>query len=286
MSIRLTYLTNGSKWRLSKKRGWVAYGWSMCDICFCIFWPEQSQHASSHIDRFDSPVDVRYLLLYLLARKITTCIIAHRPIRFVSIVATKNCAISGHYKNQISNTDRESNRSMCDIVVCDFTGQALQNQYRTPTKNRIGRCAMRVLWVSGQEVHKPISHTDQESNRSMCDMCLVIFLADRYTNQYRTPTIVATKIERFQPLLNEDHHHTWVLEFGQDITDSFSKSKWFKRNCDVLPKFKYSLQKDGINRTVASQCHSKGFCTSMTRHPNVTDHRRYSLVWWPDTSYL
>ena len=40
----------------------------------------------SHIDRFDSPVDVRYLLLYLLARKITTCIIAHRPIRFASHV--------------------------------------------------------------------------------------------------------------------------------------------------------------------------------------------------------
>jgi len=72
----------------------------MCDICFCISWPEKSQHASSHIDRCDSsvdvrylfciswleksqhasshidrcdsPVDVRYLLLYLLARKITT----------------------------------------------------------------------------------------------------------------------------------------------------------------------------------------------------------------------
>ena len=62
---------------------------SMCDICVCISWPEKSQHASSHIDRFvsrcaisvfciswpeksqvhnmhhrtstDSPIDVRYL---------------------------------------------------------------------------------------------------------------------------------------------------------------------------------------------------------------------------------
>jgi len=42
---------------------------SMCDICFCISWSEKSQHASSHIDRFDSPVDVRYPLLYHFARK-------------------------------------------------------------------------------------------------------------------------------------------------------------------------------------------------------------------------
>jgi len=29
---------------------------SICDMYFCISWPEKSQHASSHIDRFDSPV--------------------------------------------------------------------------------------------------------------------------------------------------------------------------------------------------------------------------------------
>jgi len=85
---------------------------SMCDIWVCISWPENHenerastesirqsmcdiscpeklQHASSHIYRVDSPVDVRYLVLYLLATKITTCIIAHLPIRF-----TSRCAIS------------------------------------------------------------------------------------------------------------------------------------------------------------------------------------------------
>ena len=51
---------------------------------FLYLLARKSQHASSHIDRVDSPVDVRYLFLYLLARKITTCIIAHRPIRFAS----------------------------------------------------------------------------------------------------------------------------------------------------------------------------------------------------------
>jgi len=44
---------------------------SMCDICFVSLGQRKSQHASSHIDRFDSPVDVRYLFLYLLARKTT-----------------------------------------------------------------------------------------------------------------------------------------------------------------------------------------------------------------------
>jgi hypothetical protein len=83
---------------------------SMCDIWLCILLAINSQHASSridrfagrcvisglylarksqhasssHIDRFDSPVDVRYWVLFVLARKITTCIIAHRPFRFAS----------------------------------------------------------------------------------------------------------------------------------------------------------------------------------------------------------
>jgi len=96
----------------------IRFAIQMCDIGFCISWPEKSQHASSHIDRFDSPFkcaisgfvslgqknhnmhhrastdsirksNVRYRVLYLLARKITTCIIAHRLIRFAS-----RCAIS------------------------------------------------------------------------------------------------------------------------------------------------------------------------------------------------
>jgi len=61
---------------------------------FCILLARKSQHASSHIDRFDSPVDVRYLL----ARKITPCIIAHRPIRFAS-----RCAISGFVFSWLEN---------------------------------------------------------------------------------------------------------------------------------------------------------------------------------------
>ena len=61
---------------------------SMCDVCLCILLARKSQHASSHIDRLDSPVDVRYRVLYSLGQKITTCIIAHRPTRF-----TSRCAI-------------------------------------------------------------------------------------------------------------------------------------------------------------------------------------------------
>jgi len=90
---------------------------SPVDVCFCISWPRKSQRVSSaHIDRFasrcatsvlyslgqkihnmhhprtstDSHVDVRYPVLYSLGQKITTCIIAHRPMRFAT-----RCAISG-----------------------------------------------------------------------------------------------------------------------------------------------------------------------------------------------
>ncbi len=98
---------------------------SMCDILFCILLARKITtciiaHRPTHSDRVDSPVDVRYIVLHslgqknhnmhhrtstesisqssmcdilfciLLARKITTCIIAHRPSRF----ACRRCAIS------------------------------------------------------------------------------------------------------------------------------------------------------------------------------------------------
>ena len=60
------------------------FGWSMCDIRFCISWPEKSQDAyrTSRSIPFRL-VDVRYSGLYFLARKITRCNIAHLvPFRF------------------------------------------------------------------------------------------------------------------------------------------------------------------------------------------------------------
>ncbi len=74
---------------------------SLVDVRYLVLYSlgQKSQHASSHIDRIDSLVDVRYLVLYSLGQKITTCIIAHRPNRFT----TKN------------------HSSMCDIGCCAFS---------------------------------------------------------------------------------------------------------------------------------------------------------------------
>ena len=54
------------------------FSWLMCDIHFCISWPEKSQDAyrASRSIPFRL-VDVRYPLLYFLARRITRCNIAH-----------------------------------------------------------------------------------------------------------------------------------------------------------------------------------------------------------------
>jgi len=49
-----------------RTKGWVCLFVILCDLL-----AGKSQHASSHIDRFDLSVDVRYLFLVLLARKST-----------------------------------------------------------------------------------------------------------------------------------------------------------------------------------------------------------------------
>ena len=56
----------------------IRFGWSMCDIRFCIYWPEKITRCTSHIST-DSVrlVDVRYSVLYFLARKEHKMHIAH-----------------------------------------------------------------------------------------------------------------------------------------------------------------------------------------------------------------
>jgi len=72
---------------------------------------------------------------------------------------------------------------MCDIRPVIFLANNYKNQYRTSTNNRTGRCAIRVLWIFWPRVtgyRTRLSHTDQESNRSMCEPHLVIFPAKSY----------------------------------------------------------------------------------------------------------
>jgi len=120
---------------------------SMCDICFCILLARKVTTCISHIDRCDSPVDVRYLVLYslgqknhnmhhrtstdairpsmcdicfciLLARKVTTCIIAHRPIRFA-----RRCAISAFVFSWPEN--HENDRTSTDSSRVHFSRRQL-----------------------------------------------------------------------------------------------------------------------------------------------------------------
>ena len=66
----------------------IRFGWSMCDIRFCISWPEKITRCISHIST-DSVrlVDVRCSVLYFLARKITRCIshISTDSVRLVDV---------------------------------------------------------------------------------------------------------------------------------------------------------------------------------------------------------
>jgi len=83
----------------------------------CISWPEKSQQASSHIDRFDSPVDVRYLLLYFLAinhnpsngcvQKLTPCLLTFVFEIFGGHTSVLDglCLISQHASSHIDRLD-------------------------------------------------------------------------------------------------------------------------------------------------------------------------------------
>ena len=68
--------------------GHISLDWSMCDIRFCISWPGKITRCISHISP-DSVrlVDVRYSVLYFLARKITRCIshISPDAVRMVDV---------------------------------------------------------------------------------------------------------------------------------------------------------------------------------------------------------
>ena len=88
----------------------------MCDNCFCILLARKSQHTSSHIDRVDSdstPVDVRYLFLYSLGQKSTTCIIIHRTCQKIT-----TCIIA-HRPSR--------HQSMCDIWFCILLARKSQH---------------------------------------------------------------------------------------------------------------------------------------------------------------
>ena len=56
-------------------------------------------------------------------------------------------------QNKISHAALESNRSVCDILFCDFMAKSYKTKYRTPAL---------------------------ESNRSVCDIVLCDFLAKSY----------------------------------------------------------------------------------------------------------
>jgi len=97
----LQLLSECSKWRLPSKWAGVAHACnmhhrtstdmlrqSMCDICFCISWPEISQRASSHCATDSIHRSMCDICFVFLGQKHITIILAHRPIRF-----TGRCAI-------------------------------------------------------------------------------------------------------------------------------------------------------------------------------------------------
>jgi hypothetical protein len=132
---------------------------SMCDICFCILVDTKSQHASSHNDRVyatrcaisvfviswpeshnhttteSMPVDVRYLFLYSLGLKITTCIIAYLPSR---------------------------HHSMCDGCFCILLARKSQDASSHIDRVDASRCAISVFVFSWPQNHNMHHHTTTE----------------------------------------------------------------------------------------------------------------------------
>jgi len=213
------------------------------DICRCILLARKSQHASSHIDRTDSSVDVRYLPLYLLARKITTCIIAHRSSRFArrgaitdfSILLARKitqCIIAHRPKRFVS-------RCAISAVVSRPRNPRFKDAH-TGTKRRFEvKRNNRESGISGTGcIYLPENHnihhrTSTDSIRpSRCDICRCIILARKITTCIiaRRPIRFDSPVEvRYLPLYsfgqkNHNMHH-------RTSTETIRPSR-----CDQTPK--------------------------------------------------
>jgi len=134
------------------------------------------KHASSHIDRFAS----RCLFLYLLAKKITACIIsAHRPIR----------------------------QSMCDIGFVFSWSENSQHASSSHLDRFACRCAISGFVFSWPENHNMHHRTSTDAIRhSMCDIRFCISWPKNNMHHYRTGWAchtLANDLEKARPTICE-----------------------------------------------------------------------------------
>ena len=96
-----------------------------------------------------------------------------------------------------------------------------------------------VLYSLGQKITTCIIAHRPNRHQSMCDSCVLYSLGQKITTciiEHRASSIVATKNCAISgPLLNEEQHHTLVLEFGQNISISFKSFRFGRMKLIACP---------------------------------------------------
>ena len=174
--------------------------------------------------------------LFLVASRLATRILTHRPIRFAS-----RCAISVSLGHKITTCQPYETHPFldnlhgrfsqkCQVVIVNLKSNkfnCLTKTLHTAATCIIAQRPIRFASRCAISVFVSLGETNHNMGRVDLRYLLVSF------GKKITTCIIAHRPGVFHhssdpncaisgPLLNEEHHHTWVLEFGQDITNSFS----------------------------------------------------------------
>ena len=155
---------------------------AMCDICFVSIGPKNhNMHHRTSTD-FDLPVDVRYLFCIYWLEKITTCIIAHRPISICqSMCDIGLCLLARKITRILAHRPISIRPSMCDIGFVSLGPKKSQHASSHIDRFRFARrCAISpALWRTKKSHGHPsdeVSMKNVDNDAANIEIGLICYL--------------------------------------------------------------------------------------------------------------
>jgi len=135
---------------------------AMCDICFVSIGPKNhNMHHRTSTD-FDLPVDVRYLFCIYWLEKITTCIIAHRPISICqSMCDIGLCLLARKITRILAHRPISIRPSMRDIGLCLLARKITRILAHRPISIRPSMCDIGFVSLGPKKSQHASSHIDR-----------------------------------------------------------------------------------------------------------------------------
>jgi hypothetical protein len=136
----------------------------------------------------------------------------------MEIVENRGLVADGWSKGVCHGLCESCQRAFVRVVSNGVCASLVKGRIANRVIDRVdtSRCAISVFVFSW--LHQVTDRVDT----SRCAISVFVFSwPENHNMHHRTSSIVASQNCVISgPLLNEEHHHTWVLEFGQAITIS------------------------------------------------------------------